>query len=44
MNPNKYDSMSFDELRALMVERGILERKIEGRERHEAISRNNSNS
>jgi hypothetical protein len=27
---NKYDSMSFDELRALMVERGILERKIEG--------------
>jgi hypothetical protein len=27
---SKYDSMSFDELRTLMVERGILERKIEG--------------
>jgi hypothetical protein len=27
---NKYDSMTFDELRALMVERGILESKIEG--------------
>jgi len=27
---DKYDSMSFDELRALMVKRGILEQGLDG--------------